>query len=390
MNSQAVLQAHHQLLEPSSSTTNSASSTDPAQSKGKHPYHVGKIKIQDSEYKNEVPEHLQNQEIPGFPSTVAVIGKPGGGKTNLCMNLLLNDVFWHKFFDKIYLLGPTVKMDKLFKQIQIPDDQIVTEPDEFIPKLVEWVRKQEDAVKTDPKTAPKVLFFFEDITAYRTTVQHDPEFARCFTTIRHHKASAIVNFHKYTALERTARINCMHICVFPVNQTDIDQLYKEYATSHLDPHDFVLMCRYCWKPDEENKKPFLYINMYQPDEMRFRKCFTKIIDLSQFEGLGKLVKEKRKQKFLSMLGRDKEQKYNRSASSSRPAEQKDWTHGHPILESLDASLEKKMGDMSREPSKEKIKEQNEEGWQKGGGSVFGRAPKSYNRNVMGNVFAYLR
>lgn len=304
------LQAHHLIPQssnepdPFAETTNQASLGDSKNPKkeAKHPFHVRKIPIPDAEYMDEVPKHLQNQEIPGFPTTVAIIGKPGGGKTNLCINLLMEPIFWNGFFDKIYLLGATVKMDKLFKNINIPDSQKVTEPEDFIPKLVEWVTEQKEAVENDPKSAPKCLFFFEDITAYRHTVQNNPEFVKCFTMIRHHKSTAIVNFHKYTALERTARINCMHICVFPVNKTDLEQIYKEYGTAHLDLDDFSIMCRYAWKGDEKNQKPFLYINMYQPDEKRFRKCFTDIIDTSHFEGLGKFVKQKRLMKFEKMMG----------------------------------------------------------------------------------------
>jgi len=393
----AFLQAHRLLPgsdhpnDPFKTTnkTNPVSSEEQPASGEQHPYHIGKIKIPDAEYTDEVPEHLQNKEIPGFPSTVAIVGKPGGGKTNLCMNLLIKPIFWRHFFDKIYLLGPTVKMDKLFKEIKVPDNQIVTEPNEFIPKLVEWVAKQKEAVENDPKTAPKCLFFFEDITAYRNNVQKDPEFARCFTTIRHHKSTALVNFHKYTALERTARINCMHICVFPVNRTDIEQIYKEYASAHLDMDDFFVMCRYCWKPDEENKKPFLYINMYQPDERRFRKCFTKIIDTSHFEGLGKYLKAKRAQKYEEMMGiqRGPDGKRNgkRKAPGSESKDGKDWMHGNPILESLDTSLQRSMGDMTKKPGESQLKKQRQEGYENTDGP-FGKG----TTGVMGNVFGYLR
>jgi hypothetical protein len=410
MNNQAILQAYH-LLPEAENQKSTPSQFEQTQSSGqKHPYHVGKVKIEDGEYKSEVPEHLQNQEIPGFPSTVAVIGTPGSGKTNLCMNLLMNPMFWNKFFDTIYLLGPTVKMDKQFKNINVPDHQIVTKEEEFIPKLMEWTQKQEDAVKSDPKTAPKVLFFFEDMTAYRQTVQKDPEFSKAFTTIRHHKASAIVNFHKYTALERTARLNCMHICVFPVCRTDMEQIFKEYGTANLDMEDFMLMCRYCWKGDEVNKKPFLYINMYQPIEKRFRKCFTDIIDTSKFEGLGKVVKAKRKMKFEQIMGlhggknakrfspmdkRNRKRKRETDQQHIGDDESLEaWMQSNPILASLDTSLTKKMGDVTKEPSKDEMSQKKNEGWEKGAGrgssSVFGKTPHTYRRSVYGNVFAYLR
>lgn len=378
----------HDLTKPVGGAAKEAKEGD---SKGNsHPYHVERIKIEDAEYLSEVPEHLQNQEIPGFPSTVAIIGKPGGGKTNLVMNLLLKEIFWNKFFDKIYLLGPTVKMDKLFKNIKVPEDQVVTDSEEFMPKLIEWTTRQKEEVKMDPKRAPKCLFFFEDITAYRQTVQKDPKFGECFTTIRHHKSSAVVNFHKYTALERTARINCMHICVFPVNKTDMDQIYEEYATAHLDKDDFTVMCRFAWKPDEENKKPFLYINMYAEDNKRFRKCFTKIIDTSYFEGLGKVVKQHRKRKAEEACGlREGNKRTKGEDGKQKSSSGFDEFAGNPILESLDTSLKKKMGDMTAKPPEKEVKEKSSSSSSSAEHGPF--EPKvKWRRLATDNVFTYLR
>lgn len=372
--SQAILQAHH-LLPTNQDPFSSAPKTQPGDNKDGHPYQVERIDIPDPEYKSETPEHLQNQDIPGFPSTVAVIGKPGGGKSNLIMNLLTRKVFWLNFFDKVYLLGPTVKADKLFKTIKVPDDQIVDEPETFISKLVEWTEKQKQAVKSDYATAPKCLFYFEDITAYRWNVQNNPEFVKCFTTIRHHKSTAIVAFHKYTALERTARINCMHICIFEVLSSDIQYIYKEYCPPSLNLDDFTEMCIWCWKPDEKSKKPFLYINMYASSDRRFRRCFTDVIDVEHFQGLGALKKQLRKDKVNSLLGKD-----DKKMSQKR----KEMKYENPISET-DPTLRKEMGDMTKEPSESAQKKLKE------GGAETQDGPFSWGRrSVKDNVFTYLR
>lgn len=267
----------------------------PKPEEGRHAYAIDHIKIPDPEYMSEVPEHLQNKEIPGFPTTVLVCGPPGKGKSNLLINMITKKIFWGQFFDKIYLLGPTVKSDKLFKGIILPEDQIVNKEGEFISKLIEWTEKQQEAVKNDNKTAPKVLFIFEDITAYRDTVQKDPNFAKCFTTIRHHKANAYANIHKYCSLERTARVNCMHIIIFPCNAKDQKTIFEEYGGSYVtDVEDFREMMRYAWEPTKENKKPFFYINMYAEEKQRFRKCFSEILIVDHFDGKGRAQRKKRR------------------------------------------------------------------------------------------------
>jgi hypothetical protein len=285
--------------------TNTSLSPEAAKEDGgqKHPYDLKRIEIKNAEYRNETPEHLQNKDIPGFPSTVVLIGRPGSGKTNLLMNLLTRPEFYFGFFDKIYALGPTVKSDKLYQTIRIPDSQKVTDPADFIPKVVEWTEAQVDEVKNSPEQAPKCLFIFEDITSYRHTIQNNPNFVKCFTTIRHHKSTAIALVHKFAALERTCRMNCMHIIVFPVNQTDIRNLYNDYGTYGLNADDFKHICRYAWRPTPDCKKPFLYINMYaeNPNE-RFRKCFTEIIPVEEFQGISRHYKQKDKQKWDSKMG----------------------------------------------------------------------------------------
>lgn len=266
-----------------------------------HPFQLKKMKIEDPEYMSEVPGHLQNKEIPGFPSVTLVIGKPGSGKTNLLMNLLTREDMWKGFFDKIYLMGPTVKSDKLFQHLHIPEDQVVVDKDEFIQKLKEWTSEQIRSVKSDPNSAMKCLFIFEDFTSYNKTVQKDPDFIKCFNAIRHHKASVYINIHKVKALERTARMSCQNIIIFPLNKTEIDALYEDYGPKNLDKKDFFLLCDEAWKADEMNKKPFLYINDFAPWDKRFRKCFTHVLDIKQFEGKGRDRKDQkdreRKDKF---------------------------------------------------------------------------------------------
>jgi len=261
----------------------------------KHPFQLRRMEIKDPEYMSEVPIHLQNDYIPGFPTTIVAVGEPGSGKTNLLVNLLTRDDMWKGFYDRIYFLGPTIKSDKLYKHLQIPDDQVVTNQHEFIPKLTEWTNRQIDEVEHDPEKAPKCLFIFEDITSYYHTAQASPDFAKCFNAIRHHKATAYANIHKLKALQRTARMACRHIMVWPVNKSEINQLYDDYGPKTLSKYDFYELCQDAWKPDEWNKKPFLYINKYAEESKRFRKNFTHIINISRYEGVGKPQKRKHDQ-----------------------------------------------------------------------------------------------
>ena len=274
--------------------TSPQKSSVPQAATKKHLYDIKRIPIPDAEYRSETPEHLQNKDLPGFPSTIAAVGPPSSGKTNVLFNLLTRDEFWKGFFDTIYELGPTVESDKIYKCVELPDDQKVSDPAKFLNKLDEWLKKQIDATKQDPHTAPKQLYIFEDITAYRDTIQNSETFVKCFTAIRHHKATAYANIHKLTGLHRTCRVSCMHIMIWPCPRTEVKQAHEDYGVAELSYQDFMLMCRYAWKPDETNPKPFLYINRYANEEKRYRRCFTKVIDWTQFIGLTQRLRKRNK------------------------------------------------------------------------------------------------
>lgn len=248
-----------------------------------HAYAIKRIDVKDPEYISEVPEHLRNQDLPGFPSTTLFVGRPGSGKTNALMNLLMGKNFWFGFYDKIYLCGPTVENDKLYQNINVSKEQIVTKQEDFLPKLEEWVEQQTQNVKRDPANAPKCLFIFEDITSFYHTLQAKPVFTRCFNQIRHLKSSAVAMVHKLKAFNRTCRMCAQHILAWPVNQSEVVQLYEDYGPVNMDKKQFAKMFDYATEPTEDCKKPFLYINMMVPEKQRFRRNFTEILHVKDFD-----------------------------------------------------------------------------------------------------------
>jgi len=284
-----------------------------------HPYQLRRMEIKDPEYMSEVPEHLKNKDLPCFPSTILCVGEPGSGKTNVLMNLLTRDDMWKGFFDRIYFLGPTVKSDKLYQHIKVPDDQVVHNEKDFLSKLEEWVTSQVDQVEQNPRTAPKALFVFEDITSYYNTIQTSPIFVRCFNTIRHHKAVALANIHKYKALQRTARVSCMQILIWPVVKSEIDQIYEDFGPKNLKKKDFHYLCEDAWQADEFNKKPFLFINKYADRERRYRKCFTHIINPAAYEGRHQSEEAAKKRKLKDFTNnsneKDKRSKFDQNSSN---------------------------------------------------------------------------
>jgi hypothetical protein len=241
---------------------------------------IRKIEVSDPEYASEVPARMKNKNFPGFPSTVVFVGMPGSGKTTVFFNLLHNPYMWNKFFDKIHLFGPTVKTDKMYKTIKIDDENICDKAKDFIPKLEKVLDEQTSRVKDDPKTADKVLFIFEDMTAFFDKIQNKPAFQRCYTQIRHLKGTSATMVHKWKAFNRTCRVSSQHILFWNKQLQEMKQLYEDFGPSEIGIEEWIQMVKYCQTPDEKEDKPFLYINMFEPEETRFRKSFTTIMYLN--------------------------------------------------------------------------------------------------------------
>jgi hypothetical protein len=236
--------------------------------------------------------------------------------------MLTSPLFWNKFFDKIYLFGPTVKSDQLYEVVKVPDDQIVADQTEFLPKLKEALDQQQAMMESSKSEAPKILFVFEDITSYYDKIQKKPEFARCYTQVRHLKGCSVSMVHKYKAFNRTARMSTQHILVWKCNKTEIKQLYEDFGPTQLSEKEWYDLVRYCHEPTEDCDKPFLYINMFAPEKTRFRKCFTEILELEDAVAEGKkLAKEDPMSSGSKVLGKRKGDGAPSSDSRRRKTEQ---------------------------------------------------------------------
>jgi hypothetical protein len=223
---------------------------------------------------------MKKGNFPGFPSTTLICGPPGRGKTNLLMNLLKKENFWKGFFDKIYAYGPTVKSDKLYKTIKLQPQNIVDDVKKIIPDLDQKLKEQTDLVETNPATAPKILFLFEDMTSFFNTVQHKPAFHRCYTQVRHVKGASVTMVHKYHAFHRTPRTSSQHIIIFETNQTDLKHLYEEFGPRSLKLEQFMLMASFALQATKDCPKPFFYINTTVDERIRYRRCFTHVMEIN--------------------------------------------------------------------------------------------------------------
>lgn len=260
----------------------------------KHPYAIGKITPPGREKKEKVPEYMQGTNFPGHPTTALIIGQPGSGKTNLLMSLLTGEQFWNGYFDKIYLFGLTCKSDDLYKSINLPEDQIITDSEKIVPELKRIIKEQDGAIQEDWNSADKLLFVFEDFTSLYQEIQGKKEFVRCYCQIRHLKSTALTLVHKYKAMQRTARMCCLHIMAFNINLTDIEAMYQDYGSTFLNKKEFIALAQTAMRKKDKDDHPFFYVNLQVPETERYRRDFTTIYRINESVGSSSSVEKREK------------------------------------------------------------------------------------------------
>jgi len=213
------------------------------------------------------------------PFSMCVIGCSGSGKTVFTCSLLLNKDMFYKFFNEVYLITPTGSADDTFQLLGLPKNNIITE--KFEERLREIIEKQEREVEQKGVIdADRVLVVFEDLTSLKK-LQNSPEFTKIYVQNRHLNISVVSCVHKYKAFNRTCRMNSNHLIVFPCTNSEKEAIADENATPNWSKKGFFDMMSHAFKQDQNNKRPFLWINNKVQPEERFRKNLTKILNPSK-------------------------------------------------------------------------------------------------------------
>ncbi len=127
------------------------------------------------EVKSELPPFEPNRPIderlPQPPFVLTMICKVRSGKSNLLCNLLLQENMYRDAFDMIYIISPTIRMDRssqnYFKEefedkIIVFDDMDRLEP--FLKNIIEF--QEGFDIKDPDNQPPKIALCFDDISGY--------------------------------------------------------------------------------------------------------------------------------------------------------------------------------------------------------------------------------
>lgn len=250
---------------------------------------LGKNKLKIVKYetnKSKIPQRqsMEDNIIPRHPQSVIFNGRSGSGKSNLIVNLLTRPEFYGRtnpdnpktqYFDLIFLFSPTAKNDDLPKYLQIPDSR--TYDSNFDAPLDHIIETQKNIIEKEGiDKAPKILILFDDIQSQKKFM-NSPNFTKMFIQNRHHGISTWVACQSFTRLPRILRLQANGLFIFPSSGSETEILAQEFTPPHVKKRTFEKLIQHATK----ERFSFLFINMNEPPETRYRKNLDTILTIKK-------------------------------------------------------------------------------------------------------------
>lgn len=230
--------------------------------------------IAENEIEIDEPFKLPNP-LPKAGFFMYIVGTIGSGKTNLCLNLLLQKKKGHKFyngyFDKLFVVSgslPTLPIDVM----GIPDEQIYQEySDELLKQIIKMCIEDND---TDHNH--NVCLFLDDnirnlnrskiltkTILNRRHLIHDPSKKGRGTL------SIIITSQKYNGLQLYHRANCSHVAVFRTNNCAELNAIKSEIMGSMDNQTANELLEVCW----DRPYGFMFCCCTKPKDERYYSNF---------------------------------------------------------------------------------------------------------------------
>lgn len=204
--------------------------------------------------------HRKNNFLLPNSLRACIIGKSGSGKTNLLMNLLLNEYFNDDYldYDNLFIFAKSLYQQEYKILIEcfqngfskkdilnsLKSGKIVFRNEEKSPKIE--IEYYDDSIFVpDPSELDKNkknLIIFDDIM-----LEKQNKIEQYYTRGRHSNVDCIYISQNYIKLPRqTVRENANFFILFPQSKITMDNFYRDHCTD-IKKNSFQMLCEEAWK-----------------------------------------------------------------------------------------------------------------------------------------------
>ena len=226
------------------------------------------MEIKDYSWKNNFSKHKNIALLPNSIRSI-IVGKPGIGKTNLLLNLLLQPEWID--YDHLYIFGkslhqPEYKILKMGLEEGLTKDEITcffdsqdyiknvnVSPCQIIKQIsnrsgkgnimVEFFENADSV--PDPKDLNeqhKNVLVFDDLMLGKQNICE-----AYYTRGRHNNTNCFYISQNYFRLPRQTIRECSNLIIlFPQDYRNLNHIYNDHCTD-IDKKEFKQFCRKCWE-----------------------------------------------------------------------------------------------------------------------------------------------
>jgi type IV secretory pathway VirB4 component len=211
----------------------------------------------------KIPIIEPKEFIPQHSFRMYMCGGSGSGKTNFLLNLLT--IVYNKYFHKVYLISANYYNDLIYRALdgKIPEDQIITDPDEIDPVLQDIFEQQEE----EKNKTRRVLIVIDD---FMNEVANSKAMQAIFTKGRARNISVILINQSYKTVHPKIRSNCTHMIFFGTNEAEIKKIWEEHGQVMPLPK-FQEVFQVATEPKANDPKPFLLIDYRNTPDLKYRR-----------------------------------------------------------------------------------------------------------------------
>ena len=222
----------------------------------------------------------------GYSNLTIMSGSIGSGKTNCLINMLINPLMYGKdktgktFYDQLFIFSNSNDdaYETLIDKGVLKPEHIKHLPEPEDLKLV--LDKQKLAIKQAGKDLSKIpitFLVFDDIIDAKKFIT-SKEFKLCAIRPRQLYLTVFILVQHFNAIPRIIRLQAQNLILFRGNNLESEIYYENYCPAGLNKKGFYDLLNKAWKPEENDKYPFLHINRRLPNNVRFRRNFNTILD----------------------------------------------------------------------------------------------------------------